>query len=527
MTENTTDAVELRNWLVANLCTRLGCEADEIDLDASLNDVGVGSRDALELSGELAELLGRSVSPVDFWQNPTINALVGFLTAPDSDTSADSAAASAGRGSLDEPIAVVGLGCRFPGRISATRGTLEVPLGRQSARSARSRPSAGSPSTTVRPKSAAALARTTRWGSFLDDIDAFDAEFFEISLREAAKMDPQQRLLLEVAWEALEHAGIPANSLRRSQTGVFVGACFSEYGYLAAADLPTVDAWSNTGGALSIIANRLSYFLDLRGPSVSVDTACSSSLVACAPGVPEPANGRLRTGHRRRCEPAVVTCGLPRLRPGRVRCRRPVSATRSTPPRTDSSGVRAAASWCSSGSVMPSRDGDRVLGGGAGFGGQPGRPVQWSDGTEPGSADGGSAFGVRPGGREPRTRWTTSRPTAPARLLGDPIEARALGTVLGRGRRSGRTSADRCGQVESRSPGGGGRESPASSRRCWPCSKGQIPANLRYQEPESAHPVRPVAAESRCRAPGVAFRATRRAGRACRRSASAARMHTW
>ena len=130
------------------------------------------------------------------------------------------------------------------------------------------------------PEVAAALAGTTRWGSFLSDIDAFDAEFFEISPREAAKMDPQQRLLLEVAWEALEHAGLLPSSLRRSQTGVFAGACLSEYGYLASTDLGQVDAWSNTGGAVSIIANRLSYFLDLRGPSVAVDTACSSSLVA-------------------------------------------------------------------------------------------------------------------------------------------------------------------------------------------------------------------------------------------------------
>ena len=72
---------------------------------------------------------------------------------------------------------------------------------------------------------AAALSGTTRWGSFLSEIDAFDAEFFEISPREAAKMDPQQRLLLEVAHEALEHAGIPADSLRHTQTGVFAGAC--------------------------------------------------------------------------------------------------------------------------------------------------------------------------------------------------------------------------------------------------------------------------------------------------------------
>ncbi len=130
------------------------------------------------------------------------------------------------------------------------------------------------------PEVAAILARTNRFGAFIDDIDAFDAEFFDISTREASKMDPQQRLLLEVAWEALEYAGIPPSSLRRSQTGVFVGACYTDYGYLASMDLTNVDAWSNPGGALSIIANRLSYFLDLRGPSVTVDTACSSSIVA-------------------------------------------------------------------------------------------------------------------------------------------------------------------------------------------------------------------------------------------------------
>ncbi|BBY54404.1 hypothetical protein MKOR_16550 [Mycolicibacillus koreensis] len=93
-------------------------------------------------------------------------------------------------------------------------------------------------------------------------------------------MDPQQRLLLEVVYEALEDAGIPVESLRRSLTGVFAGACLGEYGYLASSDLGRVDAYSGTGGALSVIANRVSYFFDWRGPSLTVDTACSSSLVA-------------------------------------------------------------------------------------------------------------------------------------------------------------------------------------------------------------------------------------------------------
>src|SRR5258708_32155765 len=111
----------------------------------------------------------------------------------------------------------------------------------------------------------------------MDNLVEFGAEYCDISTREAAKMEPQQRMLLEVAWEALEHAGIPPSALRRSQTGVFAGACYTDYGYVAGMDLTNVDAWSNSGGALSIIANRLSYVLDLRGRSVTVDTAWSSS----------------------------------------------------------------------------------------------------------------------------------------------------------------------------------------------------------------------------------------------------------
>src|SRR3954453_8155276 len=277
MTATPSDDV-LRNWLVDYLITNIGCDINEIDPDSSFSDLGVGSRDSVVLAGELAELLGRPVSPVEFWQNPTINALVEYLTTPESDSQAD-AAPPTSRSSVDEPIAVIGLGCRFPGGISGPEALWQF-LSDGRCAIGQIPPDRWAPFDDGSPEVAAILARTTRWGSFLNDVDAFDAEFFDISLREAIKMDPQQRLLLEVTWEALEHAGIRANYLSRSQTGVFVGACCSEYGYLASTDLPRVDAWSNIGGALSIIANRLSYFLDLRGPSITVDTACSSSLVA-------------------------------------------------------------------------------------------------------------------------------------------------------------------------------------------------------------------------------------------------------
>ncbi len=270
----------LRRWLVDYLVDPIGLSPDEIDCDAPLKDLAVGSADAVVMIGELSELLGRELSPVDLWQYPTVNALAKYLTGGEVEPvplpdGGEERSASGDR----EPIAVIGVGCRFPGGVSGPdgfwdfmvagrSGVVEVPEGRWD------RFEDGSPA------QSAALASTTRWGGFLGDVAAFDAEFFEIAAAEADKMDPQQRLLLEVTQEALDNAGIPAQTLRHSQTGVFAGACLAEYGYLSAADLTTVDPWSGTGGALSIIANRLSYVFDLRGPSVTVDTACSSSLVA-------------------------------------------------------------------------------------------------------------------------------------------------------------------------------------------------------------------------------------------------------
>ena len=272
------DEAGLRHWLVDYLVTNIGCSPDDVGFDVPFNALGVGSRDAVVLSGELSELLGRAVSPVEFWQHPTIGGLVAFLVGGGGDAVGE-VVVDSGRGSFDEPVAVIGLGCRFPGEIAGPEAFWrflcdgrsavgEVPSGRWAAFDDGS------------PEVAAVLSGTTRWGSFLGDVDAFDAEFFEVSPREAARMDPQQRLLLEVVHEALEHAGVAVDSLRHTQTGVFAGACLGEYGYLASTDLSQVDAWSGTGGALSIIANRVSYFFDLRGPSVTVDTACSSSLVA-------------------------------------------------------------------------------------------------------------------------------------------------------------------------------------------------------------------------------------------------------
>jgi len=276
MTSEADAHAELILWLVDYLVINLDCDPTEIDLDAPFNELGVGSRDAVVLAGELAEHLGQPVSPVDLWQNPTVNGLAHALTHAESE---DASAADGRAVALTEPIAIIGLGCRLPGDVNGPDALWDFMAARRSA------------VTTVPDgrwdafddgslQTAQTLAGTTRWGSFLSDVAGFDADYFGISPREAEYIDPQQRLILEVAVEALENAGIPAESLQRSQTGVFVGACVSEYGFLAARDLSQVEAWTGTGGALSIIANRLSYFLDLQGPSLTIDTACSSSLVA-------------------------------------------------------------------------------------------------------------------------------------------------------------------------------------------------------------------------------------------------------
>ena len=114
----------------------------------------------------------------------------------------------------------------------------------------------------------------------IGDITTFDAGFFGISPREAALMDPQQRLLLEMSWEALENSGVKPSALRGSRCGVFIGIASADYSYRLADDLAAVDSSVATGNTASIAANRISYVLDLRGPSMAIDTACSSSMVA-------------------------------------------------------------------------------------------------------------------------------------------------------------------------------------------------------------------------------------------------------
>ncbi|MFE6174499.1 SDR family NAD(P)-dependent oxidoreductase [Streptomyces sp. NPDC056464] len=178
-----------------------------------------------------------------------------------------------------EPIAVVGLGCRFAGGADSPQALWELLMDAQDA-SGPIPEDRWAPQRTQSRENAAVLTRVTAHGSFLDDISGFDAAFFGISATEARQLDPQQRIALEVAWEALEHAGIPPTSLAGTDTGVFIGVGTDDYGRRLLEDLPGVEAWTGIGSSLCGVPNRISYTLDLRGPSLAVDTACSSSLVA-------------------------------------------------------------------------------------------------------------------------------------------------------------------------------------------------------------------------------------------------------
>ena len=178
-----------------------------------------------------------------------------------------------------EPIAVIGMGCRFPGGADSPEAYWallrdgvdavgEIPRDRWDV------------DALYDPDPAAPAKMSARYGGFLGQVDRFDAPFFGILRREAERMDPQHRLFLEVAIEALDHAGLSRERLAGSATGAFIASYYNDYTLMQFADREWIDGRTLTGTQHSVLANRLSYLLDLRGPSISIDTACSSSLVA-------------------------------------------------------------------------------------------------------------------------------------------------------------------------------------------------------------------------------------------------------
>ncbi len=180
-------------------------------------------------------------------------------------------------GAEREPIAIIGIGCRFPNARGpeafwellreGVDAITEIPATRFDV------------GEVYDPRPGMPGKINTKWGGFLEGIDEFDPFFFGISSREASAMDPQQRLMLEVTWEAIEDAGLVPEDLDAGRTGVFAGTCNTDYIHLLE-DIADIDIYVAGGNALSVLSGRLSYVLGLQGPSMTVDTACSTSLVA-------------------------------------------------------------------------------------------------------------------------------------------------------------------------------------------------------------------------------------------------------
>lgn len=274
MTDGSVTADKLQKWFREYLSTHIECHPNEVSLDVPIRDLGLKSIDVLAIPGDLGDRFGFCIPDLAVWDNPSANDLIDSLL---NQRSADSLREShghadrntQGRGSINEPVAVIGVGCRFPGDIDGPERLWDFLTEKKCA-------------ITAYPDRGFTNAGTfAESGGFLKDVAGFDNRFFDIPPDEALRMDPQQRLLLEVSWEALEHAGIIPESLRLSRTGVFVGVSSTDYVRLVSASAQQKSTiWDNTGGSSSIIANRISYFLDIQGPSIVIDTACSSSLVA-------------------------------------------------------------------------------------------------------------------------------------------------------------------------------------------------------------------------------------------------------
>lgn len=266
---------EIRRWLTTAIAEQLRLPTQQVDPHASFRSHGLDSSAAAALAVRLSAWLGHAVPLTALWEHPSIDDLAAWLGGEER----PQPVAVAGRAIAGEPIAIVGIACRFPGGARSPASLWA--LLRAGVDAIGPIPSARLDVDALARVDAATGESTAREGGFLDDVLGFDPLFFGISPREAAQMDPQQRVVLELAWEALEDAAIAPTSLAGSPTGVFVGTLWNDFALLLArAGLTAIEQHTATGLGHAIVANRVSYALGLEGPSMAVDTACSAGLVA-------------------------------------------------------------------------------------------------------------------------------------------------------------------------------------------------------------------------------------------------------
>ncbi len=279
---------EMREWLRNWVANATGQSPDGINESAPMVELGLSSRDAVAMASDIEDLTGVALTATVAFRHPTIEALAQVIVEGEPEEDIADLDAEQWVRKIPVPdgeydIAIVGLATRFPGDMNTPDEMWAALLeGRDAITDL---PAGRWEEFLSEPRIAERVAKAHTRGGYLSDIKGFDAEFFALSKMEADNIDPQQRMALELTWEALEHARIPASSLRGDSVGVFVGSSNNDYSMLAVADPTTAHPYAITGTASSIIANRVSYFYDFRGPSMAIDTACSSSLVAIHEGV--------------------------------------------------------------------------------------------------------------------------------------------------------------------------------------------------------------------------------------------------
>ncbi|MGO3324988.1 polyketide synthase Pks13 [Gordonia sp. (in: high G+C Gram-positive bacteria)] len=280
---------ELRDWLRQWVANAVGQAVDTIPVERPMEELGLSSRDAVALAADVEDKTGVILNATAVYNHPTIASLATRIIEGDPDADVDADADRFWERDRDDAddIAIVGLATRFPKAGDTPESTWRALIGNVDGIS--DLPEDRWAEFKADPRLAEAIENGNVQGGYLDDVAGFDADFFQMSPREVENVDPQQRLALELTWEALEHAHIPASDLRGGQVGVFMGTSTNDYQLLATLGLnegaSETAAYALTGTATSIIANRVSYFFDFHGPSLAIDTACSSSLVAVHEGV--------------------------------------------------------------------------------------------------------------------------------------------------------------------------------------------------------------------------------------------------
>jgi polyketide synthase 13 len=425
---------EMRQWLRTWVGKAVGKSPDEIDESVPMVELGLSSRDAVAMAADIEDMVGVTLSVAVAFQHPTIESLATRIIEGEpepADDGLDDADWTRNGPAERVDIAIVGLSTRFPGDMNSPDETWQALLeGRDAITDL---PEGRWSEFLEEPRLAARVAHARTRGGYLKDIKGFDSEFFAVAKTEADNIDPQQRMALELTWEALEHARIPASSLRGQAVGVYIGSSTNDYSFLAVSDPTVAHPYAITGTSSSIIANRVSYFYDFRGPSVTVDTACSSSLVAMHQGVQALRNGEadvVVAGGVNALITPMVTLGFDEigavLAPdGRIKS---FSSDADGYTRSEGGGMLVLKRVDDA-----RRDGDQIV---AVIAGSAVNHDGRSNGLIAPNQDAQAEVlrrAYKDAGIDPRTvDYVEAHGTGT--ILGDPIEAEALGRIVGRGR---------------------------------------------------------------------------------------------